>query len=393
MASFTLLDSPRVLVFLLVQLLITVTNMILMKRLPLRRVTRPGSSNLLQTSATRVSVLIPARDEEDSIEACVRSLLEQDHANMEVIVLDDGSRDRTRAKLDSIASERLRIMTGRPLPDCWLGKSWACAQLAEEATGDVLLFTDADTVHAPNTVSSALAALEEGGVDLLTAIVRSRAVTLGEQLTVPFPVWSVLTLLPLAIANILPRSAAFSAGNGKFLMIRRRVYQEIGGHGALRDHAVEDLALTRLVKKQGYRWRLFDAVGLVTSRMYHGFAEARDGFTKNYFAIFDYRLLLALFVWVWLNAITWWPLVTIGLALGRDRPESGLLLSVMAILVAALLWMLASWKSGLPGHLFLLYPVIIGVSTYIGFRSIWLTLTGGTTWKGRTLRGPRPTLL
>jgi chlorobactene glucosyltransferase len=147
--------------------------------------------------------------------------------------------------------------------------------------------------------------------------------TVGELITVPFPSWSIVSLLPIPLAYRLRKSGALVAANGKFLLFRREAYRKIGGYAAARSHATEDMEIALLVKKAGLRWRLVNATDMVSARMYRGWSEAREGFAKNYFALFNYHLLAALFVWSWMVLITWHPLFTLfrgvvgGVCMGR----------------------------------------------------------------------------
>ncbi len=370
------IDSYRVLIFVGVQAVIAVTNALLMKRL-----SAFGPSQY----HPRVSVLVPVRNEAEHIEACISSLLAQDYENFELLVLDDGSTDNTAAILTRMADARLRVLSGQPLPEGWVGKSWACQQLADAATGELLLFTDADTVFSPEALRHAVDAFGATRADFLTAVTRNQVLTLGEQMTVPFLVWSIGTILPLGIAYLLRRSSFLSAANGKFMLFRRAAYDHIGGHAAVRDDATEDLALCRRVKRHGLRWRLLDASGEVSARMYSGFSEAIEGFSKNFFALFGYRLLPALFVWFWMLLITWHPLLAVGASIALAQYDGQFAAAIATVLLAGLLWLLLALKYSLPRRLALLYPLTILVCAYIGLRSIVLTVLGQTTWKGRAL--------
>jgi chlorobactene glucosyltransferase len=370
------IDSNRVLVFVGVQGLIAASNAALVRTL--------GSYSAAR-SRPRVSVLVPARDEAETVGACVESLLTQDYPDFEVLVLDDGSMDCTRQVLASIQDKRLRVLDGRPLPEGWTGKAWACQQLADAAGGDALLFTDADTVHQPGSVQHAVNAQEATGADLVTAISRNEVKTLGEQLTVPFVVWAIASLLPVAVGYLFRRSGTFSAGNGKFMLFRRVGYEAIGGHAAVRDDAADDLALCRLVKQKGLRWRLLDACPDVSARMYHGFGEAVDGFTKNLFALFGYRVLVALFVWFWLILVTWHPIVTASVLAGLHDFGAQFVVSLVTIAVAAGTWLLISLKFRMPWYLFVFHPVTMTIAAWVGLRSMVFTIAGRTRWKDRVL--------
>lgn len=371
-------DSFRILIFVFVQFLISVTNLILMRR--------PPRSSLPAEPLPRVSVLIPARNEEQNILLCVNSLLKQEYSDYEVLVLDDNSDDRTREILAAISAPRLKIITGKPLPPSWVGKNWACHQLAEQAQGKLLLFTDADTVFAPDALRRAVIYQQQHQLDLLTGIIRNRVETPGEQLTVPFIVWSVVSILPLGIAYWWRKSRAFAAANGKFLLFTRSAYQQIGGHQAVKGEAVEDLALARLIKGAALRWRLIDLTELVSTRMYQGFRSAWNGFTKNFFAIFDYRLLPALFVWCWLLLITFHPLLSLLLP---NQPDFHHFYALLTIILQILIWILIVWRLQLPKLIVLYYPLTMLISSIIGLTSLVLTLTRKTEWKGRKLPAHR----
>ena len=201
----------------------------------------------------RVSVLVPARNEEANIERCVASLLAQDYPDFEVLVLDDESTDGTGCILARLAAAdpRLRVLSGRPLEAGWRGKNWACAQLAAQANGELLFFTDADTHHQPQTLRAFATALIGEGADLLGGFPRQEVETLGEQFIVPFFSWVVYCFTPLALGYRL-RFPALSTAVGQALLFRRAAYEGIGGHRAVRAAIVEDLALARQIKAHGY---------------------------------------------------------------------------------------------------------------------------------------------
>jgi hypothetical protein len=238
-----------------------------------------ANARLLRTPAPaalteRVSVLLPVRDEAVRVEACVRSLLAQGAA--EVLVLDDGSTDAT-AELAQLAGAT--VLTGRPLPAGWLGKPFACQQLADAADprSTVLVFVDADVVLAPGAVAAAVAEL--GQVDLVSPYPRQQAPGTS-RLVQPLQQWSWLTFLPLRWAE---RSASpwLTAATGQFLVVRRATYDRAGGHAGVRDQVVEDLALLRNVKRAGGRGGVVDGTALATCLMYDDWQELRDGYGKS----------------------------------------------------------------------------------------------------------------
>jgi cellulose synthase/poly-beta-1,6-N-acetylglucosamine synthase-like glycosyltransferase len=246
-----------------------------------RLLRRPPSGR--STVDMRVAVLLPVRDEEHRLEPCLRSLLGQD---AEVVVLDDGSTDGTARLVRRVGGDRVRLVTGAPLPPGWLGKPHACHQLAATgpaADADVLVFVDADVVLAPGAVTAAVATLD--GFDLLTPYPRIVATGLGQRLVQPLLQWSWLAFLPLRAMERSPRPALVAAG-GQFLVVRRAAYEAAGGHAAVRDRVLEDIELARAVKRAGGRIALADGSALATCRMYGSWPELVEGYTKSLWASF-----------------------------------------------------------------------------------------------------------
>ncbi len=201
---------------------------------------------------TSVAILVPARNEAADIAGCVRSLLGQGEA----IVLDDESTDGTGAAARTAGA---RVLAGAPPPPGWLGKPWACAQLAAATDADVLVFVDADVRLAPGAVAAAVAALDEFGLDVVCPFPRQRADTAAERLVQPLLQWSWLTTLPLRVAERSPRPS-LTAACGQFLVIRRSALDRAGGHAAIRDQVLDDLALVRAVKAGGGRGGVVDGI-------------------------------------------------------------------------------------------------------------------------------------
>ncbi len=192
-----------------------------------------------------VSVLIPARNEEHTITRCLQSLFSQDYPHFEVLVWDDCSTDKTRDILCTIHDKRFRWIAGTEPPPGWLGKSWACLNLAQHARGDILIFTDADTWHEPSMLHTLVSEMLVHKLDTLSGVAREETKTLGEKLTVPFIVWSVIALYPHFLSLLFPRWRAFAVGNGQIMVFHKRVYWAIDGHRAVREKVVEDIELAQ----------------------------------------------------------------------------------------------------------------------------------------------------
>jgi len=357
----------------------------------LRRIDRYPPS----PATPRVSVLVPARNEEAHIGACVASLLAQDYPDLEVVVLNDHSTDRTGEILAGLTGAaaraaptrggQLRVLEGKDLPEGWLGKHWACHQLAEAASGELLLFTDADTRHGPASVRHGVAALHAEGADLLTALPFEETVTVAEQLIVPVIPWSILTFLPLELAY-RTRSPAFSATIGQYMLFRASAYRATGGHAAVATDPVDDIALGRRIKAQGFRWRLADATRDVRCRMYQSAEQVFEGFSKNLFSAFGNRVLPFIGVWLWLEIVFLLPVAVLVARLLRapvPNLDTGIALAGVAAGLAS--WGMSHLRFGFPARLVPLYPLTMLLALAIALRSVALVRRGRTTWKGRTL--------
>ncbi len=242
----------------------------------------------------RVAVLLPARDEAHRIQPCLASLLAQDHPNLNVLVLDDGSTDGTASLVRGMAGDDLRftVIHGGPEhpPEGWLGKPWACHRLAATALAgdpapDLLVFVDADVVLAPDAIRRIAALMGDSRLDLASPYPRQIAITLAERLVQPLLQWSWMTTLPLKRAESSPRPS-LTAANGQVLAITPAAYERCGGHGAVRHEVLEDIALARAVKATSGRASVTDGTDLATCRMYTSRGELVDGYTKSLWAAF-----------------------------------------------------------------------------------------------------------
>ena len=258
----------------------------------LRVILRP--KKVKSHSNKKVSLLIPARNEEGFIGDCLRSLLIQDHPNMEIIVLDDHSTDRTKAIVES-SGEKVKLISSSPLPDGWTGKNWACHQLSQNATGEVFFFIDADAVLEPIAISSVLQVMEEQKVDMVASLLRNRGSSLASRILLPIVNHAVLALFP---ASLVHRSSNpdIALAFGPFIGVTRNAYGKSGGHAAHPTHIVDDVQLARSVKASGHHQRLINGTDLAATTWYSGFADIWRGFSKNAYGALSYRTSLSLVV-------------------------------------------------------------------------------------------------
>lgn len=231
-------------------------------------------------SSAKVSILIPARDEEINIEAAVLAALR--NVNAEVLVLDDDSTDRTRAMVDAIArcEPRLRVLSGEPLPTGWIGKNHACAQLAAAASHPLMLFVDADVRLAPDAAARLAASLRESHASLISGVPRQQVGTFSEKLLVPLIHFLLLGFLPLQRMRRSPHPA-YASACGQLIMIERPAYERSGGHSAIRGRMHDGLALPKQFRLFGFHTDLVDATDLATCRMYRRNADVWRGLAKN----------------------------------------------------------------------------------------------------------------
>jgi len=385
--------QTSLLVFLLIVLLISLSNLRAIPRLGARR--RRGEQD--GERLPRVSILVPARNEAKTIEACLTSLLAQDYPDTETLVLDD-SDDETSLILDSLQTQnRIRVIRSRPLPPGWMGKNWACHQLSREATGDLLLFVDADTTHAPAMLREAVALLEWERLGLLSVLPRQRVSTWAERLILPILPWSLQTFYPFALAR-WTGWRVLAAAVGQVMLFRREVYDRIGGHGAVRSSVLDDRELVRRVADHGLRWALADAGPLASVRMYTHPREVWNGLSKNLFAIFSYNLPLFLFVWSWLLWLAWEPPILLILYAARVPWVASAVVgpAAAATAIGLGLWWISNRRFGLPKAQTVLHPFTLALVYLIALRSVAWRYLGLGAWKGRPLllpsgviRGPR----
>lgn len=265
----------QALAFMLMRLGILLVNGWLFPRLsPLGP--QPNSAKL----SLKVSLLVPARNEAINLAETLPRLLAQPAA--EILLLDDRSEDQTAALACALASSdpRFSLLPGQPLPGGWLGKNWACHQLAQAASGEVLVFTDADVYWEPGALEGLLAHLERA--DLVSVFPRQRTHSLIERILVPLVDVALLTGIPYPLIRSQSRHPLATAANGQVMVFSRAIYQACGGHQAVRKEVLEDVRLGQAVKRVGGRLELLLGDGLLSVRMYRSYAAITEGFGKNF---------------------------------------------------------------------------------------------------------------
>ena len=351
---------------------------------------RPNLSDVAPASGKLVSVVIPARNERDTIETVVRSALASSYVPFELLVVNDRSTDETGAIVARIAAEdpRVRLIEGEQLPDGWYGKPWACQQGYRAARGELLLFTDADTRHEPELLARSVGALEREGADLVTVSPFQRCVTFWERVIMP-QIWLLLGLrFHPARVNRARRERDVIA-NGQYILMPRASYQAIGTHAAVRHEVAEDLALAQACFRAGRKLHFAFAERLMETRMYHGLGPLIEGWSKNVYLggrrSFPNEPALQALVPAMLSlAILFWLLPpTVLLYTAGGSPWGAA--AAVATALSAIFWMLMSYGMRIPVGYGLLYPLGALMALYNVARSTW---RGGrrVEWRGRVYR-------
>ncbi|RFZ81606.1 glycosyltransferase [Mucilaginibacter terrenus] len=324
----------------------------------------------------KVSILIPARNEEEDIIALLQSIVEQDYSYYEVVILDDNSTDKTYELCEAFCAKhrQFRVIKGNPLPEGWLGKNYACCQLAQQAKGKYYLFLDADEKVYKGLLNSAVHRMHLRGLTLLSLFTNQEMQTTGEKIVVPLMHFILLNLLPLRLV-FLVRSASVSAASGQFMLFDAETYKEYQWHQLVKDKIVEDVEIMKLVKSAKLNGEALLANGMISCRMYKSYNEAINGFSKNFLAAFNYNIVgFALYL-----------LMIIGgpaIILATRNPN---LVSIMLTLVvmSRVMISLASGQNALRN--IWLHPLQMFALLHIGVTSVQKYFTKSTTWKGRKI--------
>jgi chlorobactene glucosyltransferase len=347
----------------------------------LSRAARGRAAGLLP----RVSIVIPARNEEEEIERAVRSHLAQEYPDFEVIVVQDRSTDRTPEILRTLsaADSRVTVIAGSEPPDGWLGKPHALYLGARAADGDLLLFADGDVRYDPRALREAVTVLEDRRIDLLAFFPRFENRGFWENVLLPF--LSVAVFLGfgfLALARRIPLAMGAGAGN----LVRRRAYDAVGGHAAIRGSVVDDVRLAVVVKRAGFRVAAFRAEDRLAVRMYRGFRGVWNGFTKNVawaYSGIGGVILFGLTVLLLVVAIA--PvIVLIAAAAGWPIPASDVRLAAALFVSTILVRAVLARTLGDPVWAAATHPIMAAVWAGLLGRSLFQRfIRKRLTWRGR----------
>jgi glycosyltransferase involved in cell wall biosynthesis len=370
-------------------------------------VSRPewNRNPVLSSGNPRVSIIVPARNEEETIEQCLRSLLALDYENYEVIAVNDRSTDRTgeimeRVMRDSHFSQKkpevghpdsavrsqtflslftapeLRVIQHSELPRGWLGKTHAMWTAANAASGDWLLFTDADVLFKPDSVRRALVYAEHEHADHVVLFPRMIMKRPGEYMMIAF--FQSMFMFGHRPWKVADPSTDDHMGVGAFNLVRRRVYEAVGTYQALRMEVLDDMKLGKVVKNAGFAQRTVFGGDLISIRWAHGAFGVVNNLTKNFFAVLSFQSWRTVISAVGLAFLNYGPFLGLWLAHGWARAPYGIALVSMLLIYIGI-----SWRSAVPAYYFLLHPVSTTLFIYTLLRSMILTLwNDGIVWRG-----------
>lgn len=323
-----------------------------------------------------VSVLIPARNEEQNISNLLNDLLIQDYTNLEVLVYDDNSTDRTQKIVQLLANSnpQIKLIKAESLPKGWLGKNYGCYLLAKQAKGEYLLFLDADVRIGNTVIESAIATLQKYNLGLLSVFPRQQILSAGEQLVVPIMNIILLSFLPLILVRASKRPS-LAAANGQMMLFNKHIYQEFEPHLELKHNKVEDIAIARYFKKNKIKIDCLTGNTAVQCHMYSNFKEAINGFSKNLPAFFGNSCFIS---------VLFWLLTTFGcIAVWATLPLFSLIVYISMVILSRIFVSVISEQSIFKNILFLI-PQQFSMG-YLNYQAIINYFFRTNTWKGRPI--------
>ncbi len=326
----------------------------------------------------KISILIPARNEENNIENCLSNIFKSTYKNYEVKVLDDFSTDSTQDKIKAFQNthKNLELINSKELPNGWTGKNWACYQLAAKAQGEYLQFIDADVIITPETLRFVLFEFQKRKAKMLSVFPTQKIKSWGEWLIVPLMDWLLLTFLPL-YKVYKSSNPSLAAANGQFILFDKQSYFNFGGHEKIKDKIVEDMEFVRGFKKMRLKTITFLGNNFVNCRMYRNFNEALRGFTKNFYPGFNingtaFSLVIIVFIFLFIS------------------PFFLIFYNTLFAIIITIIFLERSITSLLSGqsllkNIILFLPQMFMLAT-IGFKSLIDNKRKKIFWKGRKIR-------
>ncbi len=346
------------------------------------QVTRQAAEFSWQPDA--ISVLIPARNEEENLPACLASVLLQAYLVKEILIYDDHSTDGTRRIVQAFAEsdERVRLIEALPLPDGWSGKNFACYQLAQHATGEWLLFLDADARLTDNAAERMLEEVHTRKLTFLSCWPGLTLLGFWEKALMPMLNFVVLTLFPAPL-SLLRMDAALGLAHGACLLMQAKTYHRLGGHATVKEEIFEDTRLAQVWRASGERGLCLDGQAVVRVRMYDSLSGIWRGFQKNFYPAFRHDISFWLFLLLHF-CVFFFPFVAL---IGSRADNAKLWFAFWAAIWVIEMRLLLALRFRYPLWTILLHPLAEVILMAVGLSSWWRCQTGrGVEWKGRRYR-------
>lgn len=343
------------------------------------------------TDGPLVSVLIPARDEEVHIEQCIQSFMNQTYTNYEVLVLNDNSTDKTGEILNSLQAlypDKLKVFQGVPLPPDWRGKPFAMDQLCKQAKGKYWLFTDADTIHSPRSISLAVTNIIYHKVDFLSGYITQKMKTFGEKITVPLMYLLSGFILPLQMCK-WSKLSVFAVAIGQYICVKSDAFMECGGFSLVKGKTTEDVFMARTMRRHGYKTVFLNLRDAALCRMYTSWQSAVKGISKNIFDFIDKNHILLVFAVLGIFIfLTLPPFLAVGLTaytlIGTQTVSFTLVALWINLILVGGTWAVIFRTQDIDKKFICIYPLLFTNLLYTALLS-WVhsVKKQGYEWKGR----------
>ena len=356
-----------------------ITNFLWLKKIP-------TSKNI--SDSKLVSILIPARNEADVIESTIKSIINQSYKNYELIILDDNSSDSTKAIIQKYAklNSKIELINGLSLPEGWLGKNWACHQLSEKAKGEYILFMDADTILDKFILEDSIIALQKEKIDLLSLVPGRDTKLIADHAMKKIISWFIVCWLPMKLAINL-NAPFLSATFGQFMLFKKSSFNDIGGFEAIKDNPVDDFQLGRNIKKNLFKWMLYDAAFRITTRTYNTNKDLISGYSKNIFPAVGYSISIFVVIFLILISFVLGSTIPIILfALGILQNQQLILLCISLLILLFISWGIVTIRFKYSIFTPFSFPLLISLILLLALRSFIDNVFYSSTWKGRSYR-------
>jgi chlorobactene glucosyltransferase len=336
-----------------------------------------------------VSVCVPARDEERDIEACLTSLLNQNYPHFEVIVVDDNSSDNTPGIIRALRERYANLVDiqGAELPDDWYGKPFALHQAEQKARGELLLFTDADPVFQPYALTTAVDLMQKHQLDMVTLLPGAEFGSFWERTVQPVIFAFIVALTRFKKVNDPESKSAM--GVGAFILLRREVYDRVGGYATLKQAILEDINMARLVKQSGAKIMIADAQKIYSIRMYHSFQEIWTGWRKNVFLAMKKSIFKTFYYILCVLGFVVTPWLLVGVHLWVGSGLGWLAMALVGLGLVLITELALCHELNLEKGYALLFPLGALIMAAIMINSmIHILFMGQAEWRGRTYSQP-----